>query len=66
MRYGSIDEESGKSMTHVEYDEAQQLSLPTLVYIVDEERQPVLQIFVDTGEKAKLLRELKEELKKKY
>jgi hypothetical protein len=53
-------------MTHVEYDEAQRLSLPTLVYIIDEERQPVLPIFVDTGEKAQLLRELKEELKKKY
>jgi hypothetical protein len=66
MRYGSIDEESGKSMTHVEYDEAQRLHLPTLIYIIDEERQPVLPIFVDTGEKAQLLRELKEELKKNY
>jgi hypothetical protein len=65
MRYGSIDDESGQSMTHVEYDEAQRLSLPTLVYIIDEEHQP-LPIFVDTGEKAQMLRELKEELKKKY
>src|ERR1700730_12465152 len=56
MRYGSVDEGSGKSMTHVEYDEAQRLGLPTLAYIIDEERQPVLPIFVDTGEKAQLLR----------
>jgi hypothetical protein len=66
MRYGSIDDESGKSMTHIEYDEAQRLRLPTLIYIIDEERQPVLPIFVDTGEKAQLLRDLKEELKKNY
>jgi hypothetical protein len=66
MRYGSIDDESDKSMTHVEYDEAQRLSLPSLIYIIDEEHQPILPIFVDTGEKAQMLRELKEELKKKY
>jgi hypothetical protein len=66
MRYGSIDQESGKSMTHVEYDEAQRLGLPTLIYIIDEERQPILPKFVDTGEKAQLLRDLKEEIKKKY
>jgi hypothetical protein len=66
MRYGSIDDESSKSMTHIEYDEAQHLGLPTLVYIIDENRQPVLPIFVDIGEKAQLLKELKEELKKKY
>jgi hypothetical protein len=66
MRYGSIDDESGKSMTHIEYDEAQRLRLPTLVYIIDEDRQPILPIFVDTGEKAEKLRDLKDELKKKY
>jgi hypothetical protein len=65
-RYGSIDEESGKSMTHVEYDEAQRLGLPTLIYIIDEECQPILPKFVDTGENAQLLRDLKEEIKKKY
>src|SRR6516162_8986907 len=66
MRYGSIDPESGKSMTHVEYDEAQRLRLPTLIYIIDEERQPVLPKFVDTGEKATKLYDLKEEIKKHY
>ena len=66
MRYGSIDDETGKSMTHVEYDEAQRLRLPTLIYIIDEEHQPLLPKFVDVGEKAQLLRDLKEELKKKY
>ena len=47
-------------MTHIEYDEAQRLRLPTLVYIIDEDRQPILPIFVDTGEKAEKLRDLKE------
>lgn len=29
-RYGSIDETSGKSFTHLEYEEAQKLKLPSL------------------------------------
>lgn len=66
MRYGSIDDVSSKSMTHLEYDEAQRLSLPILIYIIDEENQPILPKFVETGENARMLQELKEELKKKY
>lgn len=66
MRYGSIDPESGKSMTHVEYEEACKLKLPALIYLIDEQKQPVLPKFVETGESAERLRSLKEELKKKY
>lgn len=66
MRYGSIDEESGKSMTHLEFEEAQRLNLPTLVYMLDENQQPVLPIYVDMGDKGRLLKELKDDLKKKY
>jgi hypothetical protein len=66
MRYGFIEEESGKSMTHLEYDEAQRLGLPTLIYLIDEQNQPVLPKFIDTGDKAKLLQELKDELKRKH
>jgi hypothetical protein len=66
LRYGFIDEESGKSMTHLEYDEAQRLALPTLIYLIDEQNQPVLPKFVDTGDEAKLLQGLKHELKRKY
>src|SRR5262245_60267779 len=66
MRYGSIDEESGKSMTHLEYDEAQTSGLPTLLYLIDEQNQSVLPKVVDIGDKAKLLQELKDELKRKY
>src|SRR4051812_41102682 len=35
MRYGSIDEETGKSMTHLEYEEAVRLNLPSLIYLLD-------------------------------
>src|SRR5208337_4713040 len=36
MRYGSIPEGHDKSMTHIEYDEAQRLGLPSLIYIMNE------------------------------
>ena len=66
MRYGNIDEETGKSITHLEYEEASRLGLPILVYLIDEQNQPILPKYVEMGEKAKLLQELKTELKKKY
>ena len=49
MRYGNVDPESGKSFTHLEYEEAQRLKLPSLIYLMDEERQPVLPANVDVG-----------------
>lgn len=64
MRYGSIDEETGKSLTHLEYEEAKQLGLPRLIYLIDEKRQPILPIYIDTGENAEKLQALKTELKK--
>ncbi len=66
MRYGSIDEETGKSLTHLEYEEAQRLGLPTLIYLIDEENQPVLPKFVDIGENARKLADLKAELKQRF
>ena len=67
MRYGFIEEELGKSMTHLEYDnEELRFEPPSLIYLIDEQNQPVLPKFVDTGDKAKLLQELKDELKRKY
>lgn len=66
MRYGSIDEETGKSMTHIEYDEAQLLRLPTLIYLIDEDKQPVIPKFVDIGESARKLVDLKAELKRRF
>lgn len=66
MRYGTIDEESGQSFTHLEYIEAQKLKLPSLIYIIDEERQPILTKHIDTGKNASKLSQLKEELKRKF
>jgi hypothetical protein len=66
MRYGSVDEETGKSMTHLEFEEACRLKLPSLIYLLDEEKQPVLAKFVDTGDKAERLSALKAELKKRF
>ncbi len=66
MRYGSIDEETGKSMTHLEFEEASRLGLPVLVYLIDEQNQPILPKHVETGKNAELLEELKTELKKKF
>lgn len=66
MRYGSIDTESGKSFTHLEYEEALRLRLPTLIYLIDEERQPVLPKHIDFGEAGDKLREFKGKLKKNH
>ena len=59
MRYGSIDADSGKSLTQLEYEEAQRLRLPSLIYLLDEERQPVLPKYIEFGEPAEKLREFK-------
>lgn len=66
MRYGSVDEETGKSMTHLEYEEAQRLELPTLIYLIDEEHQPILPSLIDKGGNAEKLSELKSELRDKF
>jgi len=66
MRYGSIEENSGKSFTHLEFIEAQRLKLPSLIYIIDEDKQPILVKDIETGNNAITLANLKEELKKKF
>lgn len=66
MRYGSTDPLSGRSVTHSEYEEAQRLNLPSLIYLLDEERQPILPKHVDTGASAAHLSDLKNDLKKRH
>lgn len=66
MRYGSIPEGEDSSMNHLEYDEAQQLGLPSLIYLIDTDNQPVLPKHVETGEGAKKLEQLKWTLRKKH
>lgn len=63
MRYGALDIETGKSLTQLEYEEAKRYRLPTLIYLIDEDRQPVLPKYIDFGESGEKLRSLKEKLK---
>jgi hypothetical protein len=65
MRYGTIDEETGKSITHLEYEEAQRCRLPSLIYLIDEERQAVLPRDIDFAGHEKLIA-LKGELRKHH
>jgi hypothetical protein len=53
-------------MTHLEYDEAQRNELPSLIYIIDEERQPVLPTHVEMGEGAAKLRVFKDRLRRSH
>jgi hypothetical protein len=63
MKYGSVDQETGKSLTHLEYEEAQKIGLSSFIYLIDENNQPVIPKSVDTGENAEKLCKLKEVLK---
>jgi len=65
MRYGSIPDGYDKSMTHLEYDEAQRSGLPSLIYILDD-NHPIPAKDVETGAGAEKLHALKEQLKKKH
>ena len=65
MRYGSVDESTGKSFTELEYEEAVKNNLPVLIYIFDE-NHPIAPVFVDTGEDAEKLKEFKSRLKKAH
>lgn len=65
MRYGSIPDGHDKSMTHIEYDEAQRLGLPSLIYILNE-NQPIPPKDVETGIGAEKLESLKNQLKKRH
>jgi hypothetical protein len=65
MRYGTIPDGHDRSMTHIEYDEAQRLSLLSLIYILNEDH-PIPAKDVETGPGAEKLQALKEILKKRH
>ena len=62
MRYGSVDKESGKSFTELEYEEALKNKIPVLAFVINENECPILPKFVDTGEKAEKLAQFKSRL----
>lgn len=66
MRYGSLDPVSGKSLTQLEYEEAQAVRLPSLIYLIDEDAHPVLPKHVETGPSAEKLIQLKAHLRKAH
>jgi Domain of unknown function (DUF4062) len=66
LKFGSVDEETGKSMVQLEYEKAQELKLPTLVYILDDKKQPVLAEHIDTNENLSKLIAFKEQLRKRH
>lgn len=65
MRYGSVSHISDKSLTHLEYKEAERLNLPMLIYLIDEDKQKILPKDVDTGVAGEKLKKLKMEILKK-
>ena len=66
MRYGSIDTETGKSFSELEYEEAVKNGIPVLAFIIDENECPVLPKYVDTGESAEKLKKFKTILNSRY
>ncbi|MBL8311977.1 MAG: DUF4062 domain-containing protein [Burkholderiales bacterium] len=66
MRYGHVDPETGKSLTQLEYEEAQAMRLPTLIYLINEDAHPVLPKHVETGPAAEKLSVFKSSLKKSH
>ena len=66
MRYGHVDPGTDKSLTQLEYEEAQAIRLPTLVYLINEDAHPVLPKHVDTGANAEKLSKFKANLKRSH
>ena len=65
MRYGSVDDVTGKSYTHLEYDKAYSLSREVLVYLIDQENASVPIKNIDFNNHNKLI-EFKSLLKSRH
>ena len=66
MRYGSVDPQSGKSLSQLEYEEAVALRLPCLMYVIDEDRHSVLPKHIEFGEGASKLSAFKAIVRKSH
>ena len=66
MRYGSVDTETGKSFSELEYEEAVKNGIPVLSFVIDENECPVLPKYVDIGEAAEKLKKFKAILNSRY
>ena len=63
MRYGSIDEQTQKSYTQLEYERAEALGIPILAFLVDEDSVQFNVKDIDIGDSASKLINFKERIK---
>lgn len=66
MCYGSVDEETGKSYTQLEYDKAKEKGLEILIYLIDERNGELKTGNIDFGDKYLRLKSFKNILKKNH
>ena len=63
MRYGTVDERTGKSYTQLEYEKARELGKPTLVFLIDESKVKFNLSEIDMGELGEKLSSFKKIVK---
>lgn len=63
MRYGSVDEQTQKSYTQLEYEKAESLGIPILAFLIDEEKVQFSIKDIDIGDSASRLLTFKERIK---
>jgi hypothetical protein len=66
MRYGSVDNETGKSFVQIEYETALSEKIDILIYIINENESQIPPIYVDKNENAKKLEDFKDFLRKNH
>ncbi|WP_339941615.1 DUF4062 domain-containing protein, partial [Undibacterium luofuense] len=62
MMLGNVDPDTGKSLVQLEYEEAQLYSVPTLVFLMDEDEHWILPKHADTGPAGLRLADLKAQI----
>lgn len=63
MRYGTVDESTGKSYTQLEYEKARELGKPTLVFLIDESKVKFNLSEIDMGMPGEKLASFKKTIK---
>lgn len=63
MRYGSIDEQTQKSYTQLEYEKAESLGIPILAFLIDEDKVQFNLKDIDIGDSASRLSSFKDKIK---
>ena len=66
MRYGNVDEDTGKSFTELEYEEARKNYIPVIPFFLDEDNGSVTPKHVEIGAGAEKLKVFKERLKAEH